>query len=253
MARKKLVAGNWKMNKDISEAKALASELVESVKGVSDVDIMIAPTFACLSEVANVIKGSNIVLGAQNMYFEDSGAFTGEVSADMLLSIGVKYVILGHSERRSIFGETDEIINKKIKKCLEKNLIPVFCIGETLEEREAGKANDIVKNQTIKGLEGISEADAAKVVIAYEPVWAIGTGKTATPEDADDIHKVIRDTLASIYSSTFADNMKILYGGSMNDANADDLLNKENIDGGLIGGAALVASKFTRIIKYEKK
>ena len=253
MARRKLIAGNWKMNKNLDEAKALAKELINNVKGVETHDIMIAPTFVCLSEVANIIKGTNISLGAQNMHFEDSGAYTGEVSADMLLSIGVKYVILGHSERRTIFGETDEIINKKIKKAIEKGLIPVFCIGETLEEREAGKADDVVKNQTTKGLAGISEADASKVVIAYEPIWAIGTGKTATPEDADSIHNSIRNTLKSIYSDAFASNMKILYGGSMNENNADELLNKENIDGGLIGGAALVVDKFARIINYVKK
>lgn len=253
MSRKKLIAGNWKMNNNIAEAKKLAQELVQKIGSLKEHDIMIAPTFVCLSEVANVLKGSSIALGAQNMHFEDNGAYTGEISADMLLSAGVKYVILGHSERRSIFGETDEIINKKIKKAIEKALIPVLCIGETLSEREAGKANDIVKNQTTKGLEGISEADAKKIVIAYEPVWAIGTGKTATPEDADGIHKVIRDTLKSLYSEKFAEEMVILYGGSMNDANADDLLNKPNIDGGLIGGAALNSEKFARIVNYTKK
>ncbi len=246
--RRKLIAGNWKMNKTADEAVALAKEIVAVAKDANNTDVMIAPTFVCLSEVSKIVAGTNVKLGCQNMYFEESGAYTGEISADMLKSVGVEYVILGHSERRSIFGETDEIINKKIKKTIEKGLIPVFCIGETLEEREAGKAEAVVNEQTTKGLAGISEADAAKVVIAYEPVWAIGTGKTATPEDADSIHKTIRDTLGSMYSANLADGMKILYGGSMNDANAKELLGKENIDGGLIGGAALVSDKFATII-----
>ncbi len=246
--RRKLIAGNWKMNKTVDEAKTLAKEIVEVAKNASNTDVMIAPTFVCLSEVNNIVKGTNVKLGCQNVYFEESGAYTGEISADMLKSVGVEYVILGHSERRSIFGETDEIINKKIKKTLEKGLIPVFCIGETLEERKAGKEEEVVNSQTKNGLAGLSEVDAAKVVIAYEPVWAIGTGETATPEQADSIHKTIRTTLGSMYSQNLADGMKILYGGSMNDANAKELLGKENIDGGLIGGAALVADKFATII-----
>ncbi len=246
--RKKLIAGNWKMNKTADEAVALAKEIVAVAKDASNTDVMISPTFVCLSEVSKIVAGTNVKLGCQNMYFEESGAYTGEISADMLKSVGVEYVILGHSERRSIFGETDEMINKKIKKCIEKGLIPVFCIGETLEERKAGKEEEVVNSQTKNGLAGLSEADAAKVVIAYEPVWAIGTGETATPEQADSIHKTIRDTLSSMYSANLADGMKILYGGSMNDANAKELLGKENIDGGLIGGAALVADKFATII-----
>ncbi len=246
--RRKLIAGNWKMNKTADEAVALAKEIVEVAKNASNTDVMISPTFVCLSEVNKIVAGTNVKLGCQNMYFEESGAFTGEISADMLKSVGVEYVILGHSERRSIFGETDEMINKKIKKTIEKGLIPVFCIGETLEERKAGKEEEVVNTQTKNGLAGLSEADAAKVVIAYEPVWAIGTGETATPEQADSIHKTIRDTLGSMYSANLAGSMKILYGGSMNDANAKELLGKENIDGGLIGGAALVADKFATII-----
>lgn len=246
--RRKLIAGNWKMNKTADEAVALAKEIVEKAKSISNADVMISPTFVCLSEVSKIVAGTNVKLGCQNMYFEESGAYTGEISADMLKSVGVEYVILGHSERRSIFGETDEMINKKIKKCIEKGLIPVFCIGETLDERKAGKEEDVVNSQTKNGLAGLSEADAAKVVIAYEPVWAIGTGETATPEQADSIHKTIRSTLGSMYSQNLADGMKILYGGSMNDANAKELLGKENIDGGLIGGAALVTDKFATIM-----
>lgn len=253
MARKKLIAGNWKMNKTPDEAAVLAKELVEKAKGVSDRDIMIAPVFTALAKVNDVVKGTNVKLGAQNMYCEDSGAFTGEVSADMLIASGVTYVILGHSERRSIFKEDDALINKKVKKALAKGLIPVFCVGETLAEREGGKAESIVGDQVKKGLEGIAEADAKKVVIAYEPVWAIGTGKTATPNDADAMHKHIRSVLSSIYSGSFADAMVILYGGSMNDKNADELLNMPNIDGGLVGGAALKSDSFARIFNYTKK
>ncbi|MBI4978106.1 MAG: triose-phosphate isomerase [Spirochaetes bacterium] len=253
MARKKLIAGNWKMNKTAVEAEVLAKELVAAVGKITERDIMIAPTFTSLAAVSAVIKGTSIKLGAQNMSSEDSGAFTGEISADMLIGAGVSHVILGHSERRSIFKEDDTFINKKVKKALAKNLVPVLCVGETLAEREAGKADSIVGDQVVKGYAGIPEADAKRVVVAYEPVWAIGTGKTATPADADAMHKHIRDVLAKTYSSTFAEAAIILYGGSMNDKNADELLNMPNIDGGLIGGAALKAESFARIINYTKK
>lgn len=253
MARKKLIAGNWKMNNDNKTALELVKQLKTLVKDAKDRDIMIAPPFTALSEVYNEIKDSNIKLSAQNLYFEDKGAFTGQISADMLLSVGCEYVILGHSECRDIFGETDELINKKVKKALEKKLTPVFCIGEHLEEREKGITADIVSMQTKKGFEGISESDATKVVIAYEPVWAIGTGKTATPKDADDVHKTIRDTLKSLYNEKVAESIIILYGGSVNENNADDLLNMPNIDGALVGGASLVADKFARIVNYISK
>ncbi len=253
MARRKLIAGNWKMNNTNKEGLELVSKLKELVKDCKDRDIMIAPSFTCLSEIKNAISGSNIKLGAQNLYFEEKGAFTGQVSADMLLSVGCEYVIIGHSECRDIFGETDELINKKVKRALEKNLIPVLCIGEHLEEREKGITADVVSTQTKKGFEGLTEQDALKVVIAYEPVWAIGTGKTATPQDADDVHKSIRDTLKSIYNENVADNIIILYGGSVNENNADELLNMPNIDGALVGGASLVADKFARIVNFISK
>ena len=254
--RRKLIAGNWKMNNTNKEALELVKQLKDLVKDVKDRDIMIAPTFTCLSDVNNAnnaIKGSNIKLGAQNLYFEEKGAFTGQISADMLLNVGCEYVIVGHSECRDIFGEKDELINKKVKRALDKNLVPVLCVGEHLEEREKGITSDIVSSQVKEAFKGLSEAEAKKVVIAYEPVWAIGTGKTATPQDADDVHKTIRDTLKSIYNDGVAEGMIILYGGSVNEKNADDLLNMPNIDGALVGGASLVADKFARIVNYIAK
>lgn len=253
MARRKLIAGNWKMNNSNKEALELVNQLKDLVKDVKDRDIMIAPTFTCLSDVHNALKGSNIKLGAQNLYFEEKGAFTGQISADMLLAVGCEYVIVGHSECRDIFGEKDELINKKVKRALDKNLIPVLCVGEHLEEREKGITSDIVSNQTKEAFKGLSEAEAKKVVIAYEPVWAIGTGKTATPQDADEVHKTIRETLKSLYNDNVAEGMIILYGGSVNEKNADDLLNMPNIDGALVGGASLVADKFARIVNYIAK
>ena len=253
MARRKLIAGNWKMNNSNKEALELVNQLKDLVKDVKDRDIMIAPTFTCLSDVHNALKGSNIKLGAQNLYFEEKGAFTGQISADMLLAVGCEYVIVGHSECRDIFGEKDELINKKVKRALDKNLIPVLCVGEHLEEREKEITSDIVSNQTKEAFKGLSEAEAKKVVIAYEPVWAIGTGKTATPQDADEVHKTIRETLKSLYNDNVAEGMIILYGGSVNEKNADDLLNMPNIDGALVGGASLVADKFARIVNYIAK
>ena len=253
MARRKLIAGNWKMNNSNKEALELVNSLKGLVKDVKDRDIMIAPTFTCLSDVHNAIKETNIKLGAQNLYFEEKGAFTGQISADMLLAVGCEYVIIGHSECRDIFGEKDELINKKVKRALDKNLIPVLCVGEHLEEREKGITADIVSTQTKEAFKGLSEAEAKKVVIAYEPVWAIGTGKTATPQDADDVHKTIRETLKSLYNESVAEGMIILYGGSVNEKNADDLLNMPNIDGALVGGASLVADKFARIVNYVAK
>lgn len=251
--RRKLIAGNWKMNNTNKAALELVKQLKDLVKDVKDRDIMIAPTFTCLSDVCNAIKGSNIKLGAQNLYFEEKGAFTGQISADMLLAVGCEYVIIGHSECRDIFGEKDELINKKVKRALDKNLVPVLCVGEHLEEREKGITSNIVSSQVKEAFKGLSEAEAKKVVIAYEPVWAIGTGKTATPKDADDVHKTIRDTLKSIYNESVAEGMIILYGGSVNEKNADDLLNMPNIDGALVGGASLVADKFARIVNYIAK
>ncbi|HMB01217.1 MAG TPA: triose-phosphate isomerase [Spirochaetota bacterium] len=247
---KNLIAGNWKMNNNIDEAVSLANDLIKA-DIPSDRDVMIAPTFPCLQPVNDIIKDSQIKLGAQNMHFEDKGAFTGEVSASMLKSAGVSYVILGHSERRNIFKESNEFINKKVKKALEEGFKTILCVGELLAEREKGIQNDVVKEQIIEGISGISEAQLDNFIIAYEPVWAIGTGKTATPEDADTMHAYIRNVIKDIYSENAAANLLILYGGSMKDSNVDSLLAKENINGGLVGGASLKPEQFTRIINYQ--
>ncbi|HNY17182.1 MAG TPA: triose-phosphate isomerase [Treponemataceae bacterium] len=244
--RKYFIAGNWKMHKTTSEAVALASDLVKELKGGPN-KYMIAPSFTSLDAVSKVVKGTNILLGAQNMSTDEAGAHTGEVSVLQLKDLGVQVVILGHSERRHIYKEDDAMINKKVKLALQHGLEVILCVGELLEEREAGKAEKVCETQTRKGLEGISAADLKKVTIAYEPVWAIGTGKTATPEDADAIHAFVRKVIADMYGKKAADEIIIQYGGSMKAENAAALLAKENIDGGLIGGAALKADTFKPI------
>lgn len=252
--RKYLMAGNWKMNMIPSEAKQFAQQLASSIKELeSNVEVMIAPPFTALAGVSEAIKGSVIKLGAQNLNDNESGAYTGEISADMLLDLGVEYVIIGHSERRAIYKESDELINKKVKFALAKGLKPVLCCGELLEEREAGKTNDVVVGQLKKNLEGISDADMKKIVIAYEPVWAIGTGKTATPEIAQDVHKVIRDLLTELYSKDVAEEITVQYGGSVKDSNVDELMGQNDIDGALVGGASLKVDSFTRISKFIQK
>ena len=248
--RRPFLAGNWKMNKTPAEAEGLAKELCALLGDISDRDVAICPAFPCLASVAAVLKGTNVRLGAQNMHFEDSGAFTGEVSADMLLSVGAQCVILGHSERREYFGEDNALVNKKLKKALAKGLIPIVCVGEKLEEREAGRAEVVVEDHVRGAFAGISEADAAKVVIAYEPVWAIGTGKTATPDDADAMHAFIRKLLGTLYSPALAECIRIQYGGSANDKNIDELMRMPNIDGALVGGASLKAESFARIVRF---
>ena len=248
--RKYFIAGNWKMHKTKSEAVALAQDVVKAVKGGKD-KYMIAPSFTALDAVSQAVKGSNVLLGAQNMSTDEQGAHTGEVSVLQLKDLGVQVVILGHSERRHIYGETDAMINKKVKLALQHGLEVILCVGELLEEREAGRAEAVCETQTKKGLEGVSEKDLARVTIAYEPVWAIGTGKTATPEDADVIHAHIRSVIAGLYGKPAADAIIIQYGGSMKAENAKALLAKENIDGGLIGGAALKAETFAPIALCE--
>ena len=245
--RIKYIAGNWKMNKLTADAAELAKAVVEGSKG-SEAKVMIAPPFTALAEVSKITKGTKVLLGAQNMSNALSGAHTGEISVDMLKDLGVDTVILGHSERRIIYGETDEFINSKIKLALSSGMEVVFCVGETLEERESGKANDVVCSQVEKGLKDISENDLKDITVAYEPVWAIGTGKTATADDADSIHKVIREKLADLYSGTAASKMIIQYGGSVKPENAASLLSMENIDGALVGGAALKSETFLPII-----
>lgn len=251
--RKKLIAGNWKMNLDVNESRELAKSILEKTdkKYFEYTDVLLCPTYVALSVVADVIKDSQILLGAQNLSFENDGAFTGEISASMLKAVGSEYVIIGHSERRKYFNESDELVNKKIKKALEFGLKPVLCVGETLEERESSKQNEVVKAQLTTDLNGVS--DLSNVVIAYEPVWAIGTGKNATPEQANEMHKHIRSVISKLYDQNTADNTKILYGGSLNDKNCKELLSESDIDGGLIGGASLKADSFIEIIKATQQ
>lgn len=249
--RKPLIAGNWKMYLDRESGVELAKRLVVETAGVVDRDVLICPGFPLLSDVGRAIEGSGIMLGAQNMYFEKEGAFTGEVSAGMLLSVGCKFVILGHSERRHVFRESNEEINKKVIFAIQSGLKPILCVGELLEERESGNTKGVVEEQLTRGLKGVGERGMKSIVIAYEPVWAIGTGKTATPEDADDVQGFIRNAISDIYGEETARSTLILYGGSVKPENIDGLMSMENIDGVLVGGASLKAESFSRIIKYN--
>lgn len=246
--RRALIAANWKMFLNRESGTQLAMALAKKIADVEDRDILICPAAPLLSDVSAAIQGSRIQLGGQNMYFEKEGAFTGEVSADMLLSVGCTYVLLGHSERRHVFGEDDTLINKKVLFALESGLKPVLCVGELLEEREAGNTEKVVHRQVVKGLENVDAP--AQITIAYEPVWAIGTGKTATPEDAETVQAYIRKTVADIYSTDIADNLRILYGGSVKPDNINGLMAKGNIDGALVGGASLKADSFYDIIRF---
>jgi len=248
--RKTVIAGNWKMNNDLKESQKLIIELKNLLQNEKlNCDVIICPPYTSLSEASKLVSGSSIKLGAQNMHFEDSGAFTGEVSASMLKSVGCEYVILGHSERRHIFGESDEVINKKIKKALSAGLKPIFCVGELLKERENGTTNDVVKRQVLKGLEGVSADDMKNIMVAYEPVWAIGTGKTASPAQAQEVHEFIRDLIEIDYSLEVANDLVIQYGGSVKPDNAKELISQKDIDGALVGGACLKADSFLGIIK----
>lgn len=242
--RKILAAGNWKMNKTASEASEFIKELTESVKGAKN-DVLICVPFTNLETAVRLTDGTNVKVGAQNMDYHDSGAYTGEVSADMLLDAGVKYVVIGHSERREYYNETDKTVNLKVLKALEKGITPVLCCGESLEQREGGITFDWVRMQIKLALAGVE--DVTKVVIAYEPIWAIGTGKTATSEQAEEVCGAIRECVASLYGKDAAENTTILYGGSVNAKNAAELFAMENIDGGLVGGASLKTADFTVI------
>ena len=245
--RKPFIAGNWKMNKTIGEAIELVNNLKRELVDVEGVDIVVCPVYTALSEVSDLIVDSNIGLGAQNVYWQESGAFTGEVSPSMLKDAGCQYVIIGHSERRKYFSETDETVNKRIKAALGAELLPIVCVGETLEEREADKTIEVVKTQLAGGLEGIE--DLSKIVIAYEPVWAIGTGKTATPLQAQEVHKFIRDWISEKYSFGVSASLRILYGGSVKPSNTKELISEEDIDGALVGGASLDSESFIGIVK----
>ena len=246
--RNKIVAGNWKMN--MSPARAV--ELINSLKdkiNTTEVDVVVCPPFVCLPAVLEAVEGTAISVGAQNMHFEEKGAFTGEVAPSMLVELGVKYVIIGHSERRQYFGETDETVNKKVLKAIEHGLLPIICVGESLAEREQGVTIDLVRLQTKIALKDVKAEDAKKVVIAYEPIWAIGTGRTATSEQAEEVCKAIRNVVAEIYGSEVADEVRVQYGGSVNAGNANELFNMGNIDGGLVGGASL-KEEFASIVNY---
>jgi len=249
--RKPIIAGNWKMNMTATQARDLAEKLVPLVSGVKDRDIVLGPPFTALSAVAETIKGTNIGLAAQNLHGEDKGAFTGEISAEMLLDLGCRYVIIGHSERRQYFGETDETINKKVKQALKKGLLPILCVGETLAEREAGKLNEIISRQVTVGLKDIPTGEMQKMVIAYEPVWAIGTGKTATPEQANEVHALIRRHVKGLYSADIAEGLRIQYGGSVTPENVSTLMAMPDIDGALVGGASLKAESFAALVNFK--
>jgi triosephosphate isomerase (TIM) len=248
--RIKVIAGNWKMNNDPNETKDLISKLLAGLKNLnSTCEVVICPPSTSLSEASSMIRGSMIKLGAQNIHEEENGAFTGEVSAKMLLGAGCEYVIIGHSERRTIYKESNELINKKIRRALKNDLKPIFCVGELFEEREKNITKQVIKSQVLKGLQDFSVRDLKDLIIAYEPVWAIGTGKTATPQQAEEVHLFIRSLVADNFSSEFAENLSILYGGSVKPENSKDLLSQKNIDGALVGGACLNADSFINIIK----
>ncbi|WP_457653137.1 triose-phosphate isomerase [Rhodocaloribacter sp.] len=247
------VAGNWKMNTDLPTATRLAREVVEAVGAVTDVQVAICPPFISLDAVFNVVHGSNVRLGAQNMHYADAGAFTGEISAGMLRSVGCHYVILGHSERRHVFGETDEDVNRKMRQARAYKLVPILCVGETLAQRDAGKENDVVQAQVEHGLAGLSVKNAGEIVVAYEPVWAIGTGRTASPEQAQTMHAFIRGLLINWFGEEIGFGIQILYGGSVKPGNAAELFAQTDVDGGLIGGASLKADDFAAIVQAARE
>lgn len=247
--RKPIIAGNWKMNNTIADTKALLTELKPLVAD-AECEVVVCVPYTNIATAVELTKGSNIKVGAENVHWAEKGAFTGEISADMLLELGVEYVIIGHSERRQYFGETDETVNKRATTALFKGLKPIICVGETLAEREANEYEAVLVRQTTEALKGMSEAQLDNVVIAYEPVWAIGTGKTASNEEANDTIAIVRNTVKSLYGQNAADKMRIQYGGSMNPKNAASLMAMPEIDGGLIGGASLKAVDFSQVVKY---
>jgi len=247
--RKPIIAGNWKLNNTEKEAVELVTALRNDLADVDAVDIVVCPVFTALPVVQDILLESNIGLGAQNVYWEDSGAFTGEISAPLLKAAGVQYVIIGHSERRQYFGETDETVNKRIKAALAHGLTPIVCVGEVLQEREDNKTFEVVQRQCEGAFDGLSAAEIEKLIIAYEPVWAIGTGKTATPDQAQEVHQFIRGLLAKLYDDNVAQTIRIQYGGSVKPENSAELMSQPDIDGALVGGASLKADSFVSIIK----
>ena len=250
--RKPVIAGNWKMYKLLSEAVDTALALKPLVANANHCDVVIAPVFTALKNVASRLEGSNIKVAAQDCAAElKHGAHTGEVAADMIKDAGCSHVIIGHSERRQLYGETDQSVNAKTKSAIQAGLMAIVCVGETLDQREAGSASDVVKGQIIKGLDGLTVADTERIIIAYEPVWAIGTGKTATPEQAQEMHGVIRRTVAEAHGKEVADRVRILYGGSVKPDNIVELMSQEDVDGALVGGASLEAESFAKIVNYR--
>lgn len=247
--RKPIIAGNWKLNKTIPEAIQLVNGIKRETYNINTVDIVVCPPFTALSEVSGMINDTNIKLGAQDLFWEEKGAYTGEISAELLKDAGCKFVIVGHSERRKFFNETNQNINKKVKAAINNELIPIMCVGEKLEERESSKTFNIVEEQIKGGLDGISKEDIIKVIIAYEPVWAIGTGKNATPQQAEEVHKFIRKLISDIYDAKVSSILRIQYGGSVSPDNIEELIKEEDIDGALVGGASLKIDTFTQIIK----
>jgi len=249
---KPLIAGNWKMNTTTSGAVGLVMSLRELLKDVSEVEVVIAPPNTSLHHLHFLLAGSRIKLAAQNMFWEKSGAFTGETSADMLKDVGCSYVIIGHSERRQYFHEIDEWVNKKVVAAIRSGLKPIICVGETLSEREGRKTLNVVKTQLIAALKGLGPGSVKDAVIAYEPIWAIGTGKTATSDEAEEVHNAVRNTLYEMFGRESAQDVRIIYGGSVKASNIDSLMAEPNIDGALVGGASLLAEEFARIVKFKK-
>ena len=251
--RKIMIAGNWKMNLSIAESKNLANDIINGTKGFDEVDVLVAPTFTNLAVVFQTIGKSGILLAGQNMHWEIKGAYTGEISGEMLIESGCSHVILGHSERRSLFHETDNDVDLKVKSAIIIGLIPIICIGETLEEREDGRTFDIIKGQLEGSLKNLIDEKRMppSTILAYEPVWAIGTGKTATPEQAQEVHKYIREWVRKRFNSETAELVRILYGGSVKPDNAKDLMSRPDIDGALVGGASLKSDSFLSIIRYK--
>ena len=248
--RRPVIAGNWKMFKTISETKAFFSSFLPLVSGVSHCEIVVAPPFVSLAPAAAAATGSRVAISAQDVYWKKEGAFTGEVSIPMLLDVGCTHTIIGHSERRQFFGETDETVNEKARAALAGGLQPIVCVGETLAERDAGKAAEVVRRQVRQGLAQLTESDLSPMIVAYEPVWAIGTGRTATPETAAEMHGEIRRTIGEIWGAKAAAAMRILYGGSVKPDNIQELMRREDIDGALVGGASLDPTSFAAIVKY---
>ncbi len=246
-----LIAGNWKMYKTALEARESAAALVQRVADVTSCDVMIAPPYTALAAVAEVLQGSPIALGAQNLHWEAEGAYTGEISPSMLKAAGCRYVIIGHSERRQYFGETDQGVNRKIRASVKADMIPVVCIGESEAEREADQTFSVLDKQVKIGLEGLVPDDLINLVVAYEPIWAIGTGKTATSEQAQEVHRFLRTLLSEQFDADYANTVRILYGGSVKPANIAELMAMEDIDGALVGGASLDAETFSQIVRYN--